>query len=127
MALKLNRYFTTDITVQDETLTLRFKRMSATHLIDYSHEIEVLQERLKDEDRNAVKDIYLLNIELLCDQLIDITGLEDEGGNTIDVPSDRDEKRELYDALGLSFINEACNAFSAGAQLGNELEKQDKG
>jgi len=127
MALKLNRYFNTTITVQDEELKLRFKRMNATGLIDYSHEIEVLQQRLKDEDKEAVKDIYMLNIELLCDQLIELEGLEDEEGNKITLPANRDEQRDLFDALGIDFINKATSAFSAGAELGNDEKKPEKG
>ena len=127
MALKLNRYFNTTITVQDEELKLRFKRMNATGLIDYSHEIEVLQQRMQDKDKTAVKDIYMLNIELLCDQLIEIDGLEDEDGNKIGLPDGRDEQRELFDALGIDFINKATSSFSGGAELGNADEKPEKG
>jgi len=126
MALKLNRYFNTTIEIQGSELTLRMKRLNATSLIDYSHEIEVLQQRLADEDRTAIKDIYLLNIELLCDQIVSIEGLEDEDGNVIEVPKDRDEQRELYDTLGIEFINSAANAFAKGAELGNGGKKQEK-
>lgn len=125
MALKLNRYFTTTINIQDAELTLRMKRMNATSLIDYSHEIEILQQRLADEDKSAIKDIYLLNIELLCDQIVSIEGLEDEDGNAIPVPKDRDEQRELYNELGIEFINNAANAFAKGADLGNGEKKQE--
>lgn len=125
MALKLNRYFTTTINIQGSELTLRMKRMSATGLIDYSHEIEILQQRLEDKDKSAIKDIYLLNIELLCDQIVSIEGLEDEDGNVIGVPKGRDEQRELYNELGIEFINSAANAFAKGADLGNGEKKQE--
>jgi hypothetical protein len=125
MALKLNRYFTTTINIQGSELTLRMKRMSATGLIDYSHEIEILQQRLEDKDKSAIKDIYLLNIELLCDQIVSIEGLEDEDGNVIGVPKGRDEQRELYNELGIEFINSAANAFARGADLGNGEKKQE--
>jgi len=125
MALKLNRYFTTTINIQGSELTLRMKRMNATGLIDYSHEIEILQQRLADEDKSAIKDIYLLNIELLCDQIVSIEGLEDEDGNVIGVPKSRDEQRELYNELGIEFINSAANAFAKGADLGNGEKKQE--
>ena len=125
MALKLNRYFTTTINIQGSELTLRMKRMNATGLIDYSHEIEILQQRLADEDKSAIKDIYLLNIELLCDQIVSIEGLEDEDGNVIGVPKGRDEQRELYNELGIEFINSAANAFAKGADLGNGEKKQE--
>jgi hypothetical protein len=125
MALKLNRYFTTTINIQGSELTLRMKRMNATGLIDYSHEIEILQQRLEDNDKSAIKDIYLLNIELLCDQIVSIEGLEDEDGNVIGVPKGRDEQRELYNELGIEFINSAANAFAKGADLGNGEKKQE--
>ena len=125
MALKLNRYFNTTITCAGEEVKLRFKRMNATGIIDYRHEIEVLQQRIEDEDRTAIKDIYLLNIELLCDQVVSIEGLEDENGNTIELPKDRDDQRQLWNDLGIEFINNAASAFSKGADLGKD-KKADK-
>ena len=43
----------------------------------------VLQDRLKEEDKTAVKDIYLLNIDLLNSQVVELKGLIDEDGNEV--------------------------------------------
>jgi hypothetical protein len=55
-SFKLNRYFTFKVEMgEDCELEVRTKRLSATDLIDYTHEIGVLQDRLEKEDKTAVK------------------------------------------------------------------------
>ena len=116
---KFNRYFTTAVNLGTEEdpqeIKLRFKRLKATDTIAYSHEVSVLQEKLNDGDTSAVKDIYLVNIDLLCEQVIEIDDLLDEEGNEIKLPTSYEEKRELFDTLGIDFIVKACKQFSEGA------------
>jgi hypothetical protein len=99
-----------------ENITLRFKRLSATDTIAYSHEVSVLQDKLEEGDHSAVKDIYLLNIDLLCSQVIEITNILDEDGNELVLPTSYEEKKELFDALGIDFIVKACKQFSEGSK-----------
>lgn len=119
--MRLNRRFTTDIEVDGEKMKLSFRRMKATEAIQYSHEIEVLQERLKDEDdKEAVLDIYNLQLDMLSQQLIGWSGLVDEDGVAIPYPGAGDELRDMIDELGVQFITAAVNAFSASGKVGDE-------
>ena len=117
---KLNRYFTTDVNMgteeAPENITLRFKRLTATDTIAYSHEVSVLQDKLDEGESAAVKDIYLLNIDLLCNQVIEVSNLLDEEGNEVGLPSSYEDKKDLFDALGIDFIVKACKQFSEGAK-----------
>lgn len=118
MAFKLNRYFTVDIDMgDDQVISLRMVRLKATDLIDYSHETQVLQDRIKDEDGSAITDIYRLNIDLLASQCVGIDGIEDEDGNKVELPNSENDRKELFNMLGVAFINEACTKFAEGIQL----------
>jgi len=118
--MRLNRRFTTDIEIGGEKMKLTFRRMKATEAIRYSHEIDVLQERLKDEeDKDAVLDIYNLQLDMLTSQLIGWSGLVDEEGTDIAFPKG-DELRDTMDELGVEFITAAVNAFSNSGKLGDE-------
>jgi hypothetical protein len=117
---KLNRYFTTDVNMgteeEPENITLRFKRLSATDTISYTHEVSVLQDKLNEGDNSAVKDIYLLNIDLLCNQVIEISNILDEDGNELELPKTYEDKKDLFDTLGIDFIVKACGQFSEGVK-----------
>ena len=118
---KLQRYFTTDVNMaaegeEPQNIKLRFKRFTATDTIGYSHEISVLQDKLEEGDTSVVKDIYQLNIDLLCSQVVEVSNLLDEEGNEVGLPENYEGKKELFDALGVDFIVKACNQFSEGAK-----------
>jgi hypothetical protein len=125
---KLQRYFSTKVNLgteeEPECVGLRFKRLSATDTIAYSHEVSVLQDKLDGGDNAAVKDIYVLNIDLLCSQVVEITDLLDEDGNEVGLPSTYEEKKELFDDLGIDFIVKACNQFSEGAKPSEGNDKK---
>ena len=107
---------------EDCELEVRTKRLSATDLIDYTHEIGVLQDRLQKEDKAAVKDIYLLNIDLLNSQVVELKGLIDEDGNEVKLPETDEARKDLFNDLGIDFINKACNKFADGIRVD---EKKD--
>lgn len=117
---KLNRYFNTTVNLgteeEPEEIKLRFKRLTATDTISYSHEVSVLQEKLADGDNSVVKDIYLLNIDLLCQQVTEIEDLLDEDGSEVKLPENYEGKKELFDALGIDFIVKACKQFADGTK-----------
>ena len=122
-SFKLNRYFTFKVEMgEDCELEVRTKRLSATDLIDYTHEIGVLQDRLEKEDKTAVKDIYLLNIDLLNSQVVELKGLIDEDGNEVKLPETDEARKDLFNDLGIDFINKACNKFAEGIKVD---EKRD--
>ena len=119
--MRLNRRFTTDIEIDGEKMSVSFRRMKATEAIRYSHEIEVLQERLKDEeDKEAVLDIYNLQLDMLASQVVGWAGLVDENGASLPFPGPGDTLREIIDELGIPFITAAVNAFSNSGNLGDE-------
>jgi hypothetical protein len=132
MKHKLLRHFNTSIVMnpdapeaEHETIGLRFVRFTASQALAYSHEVQVLHDQLEDEENsNAVKEIYKLNLDLLADQCRGISNLEDEDGNPIELPDDRKDRIELFDALGTQFIIAAVNAFSAGANPTKDAEKK---
>ena len=122
-SFKLNRYFTFKVEMgEDCELEVRTKRLSATDLIDYTHEIGVLQDRLEKEDKTAVKDIYLLNIDLLNSQVVELKGLIDEDGNEVKLPETDEARKDLFNELGIDFINKGSNKFTDGIRVD---EKKD--
>jgi len=132
MKHKLLRHFNTSVVMnpeapetEQETIGLRFVRFTASQALAYSHEVQVLQDQLEDEENShAVKEIYRLNLDLLADQCRGISNLEDEDGKTIELPDDRKDRIDLFDALGTQFIIAAVNAFSTGANPTKETEKK---
>lgn len=111
MAFVLKRNLRVEVEMAGEVVTLEMTDLKATERLSYIHEMEVLQDRL-DQDKSAVTDMYKLNIELLVSQATDIDGIIDEYGNKIKLPQSDNEKRELFDSLGLDFIIKASAKFS---------------
>lgn len=126
MPFILNRNLNVTVTIEGEEIYLDMTDMKATERLAYMHEVEVLQDRLEGGDKQAVKDIYLLNIELLTAQVTDIDGIVDSLGNKVKLPKNDDDKREFFDALGLDFITGACNAYAQAMNKGVQKKGSKK-
>lgn len=126
MAFVLNRNLNVEIELEGSKISLDMTDMKATERLAYMHEVEVLQDRLEEGDKHAVKDIYMLNIELLTSQVTDIDGVIDSLGNKVKLPKDDDDKREFFDALGLDFITSACNGYAQAMNKGVEGKGKKK-
>lgn len=114
MAFKFQRNASVSFEMGGSKIDMKFRMMSATALMEYHNSVSALQEKI--EEGGAQKhsiDMYELMIDMLAKQAIKLDGIEDEDGNSIELPGSFNEKAELFDALGIQFITEATAAYMA--------------
>ena len=59
----------------------------------------------------------LESIDLLNSQVVDLKGLIDEEGNEVKLPESDEARKDLFNDLGIDFINKACNKSVEGIKV----------